>query len=232
MSRTYVWGAAVVLACMLAPARSASADQVFNFHVGYFALRGEDARIADDVILQNLDLHAFQISDFNHANVGGEWLVGFGEFIEAGVGIGFYQRTVPSVYRGFVHPDGREIEQDFRLRLLPISASVRLLPIGRNAGIQPYVGGGLGIINWRYTEVGEFVDFRDFGIFRDRFVAQGTDAGPLFVAGVRVPFGLTFMTGAEIRYHRARGTLDPVDFLDDSIDLGGLTTQITIGFRF
>ena len=48
----------------------------------------------DDVLYQNLDFLAFDIDDFNGATVGGEFLVGLGDFVEAGVGAGFYQRTV------------------------------------------------------------------------------------------------------------------------------------------
>ncbi len=49
---------------------------------------------------------AFQIDDFNAGTFGGEWLFGVGNFIETGVGVGYYQRTVHSVYRDFVNDNG------------------------------------------------------------------------------------------------------------------------------
>ena len=58
-----------------------------GFNLGYFAVRGEDVRIDDDVLLANLDDLAFEIGDFSGFSFGGEWLYGFGDFIEAGVGV-------------------------------------------------------------------------------------------------------------------------------------------------
>ena len=65
--------------------------------------------------------------------------------------------TVHSVYDQKVRDDGREIEQDLKLRIVPLSATVRFLPIGRG-GVEPYVGAGIGAFNWHYSEVGEFID--------------------------------------------------------------------------
>ena len=123
----------------------ASAQQSVTLNVGYFAVRGEDARIADDVIVENLGLFAFDLTDFNNAAVGGEWVIGLGEYFETGVGLGFYRRTVPSVYNDYVDIDGTEIVQDFRLRVVPFSATIRVLPFGQQAAVQPYFGGGLGL---------------------------------------------------------------------------------------
>ncbi len=104
-----------------------------GFNLGYFAVRGEDVRIDDDVLLANLDDLAFEIGDFSGFSFGGEWLYGIGDFIEAGVGVSYYQKSVPSLYRDFVDVDGTEILQDLKLRVLPITATVRFLPIGRAA---------------------------------------------------------------------------------------------------
>ena len=107
------------------------------------------------------------MSDFNGWTFGGEWLYGIGEYFETGVGVSYYQKTVPTVYRDFVDDNGSEISQDLKLKIVPITATVRFLPVGRGAPVEPYVGGGIGIFNWRYTEAGEFVDFSDDTIFRD-----------------------------------------------------------------
>ena len=140
-----------------------------NFNVGYFALRGVDSRVAEDVLLADLfDVEplAFEVNDFNFVTFGGEGLFGVGDYFEAGVGLGFYQRTVPSVYLNVINDNGREIEQDLKLRIIPLTATVRFLPVGRGS-VEPYVGAGIGIFNWRYSEVGEFVDPSDRSIFAD-----------------------------------------------------------------
>ena len=205
-----------------------------GFNLGYFAVRGEDVRIDDDVLLANLDDLAFEIGDFSGFSFGGEWLYGIGDFIEAGVGVTYYQKEVPSLYRDFVDVDGTEILQDLKLRVLPITATVRFLPIGRAAPVQPYVGAGIGFFTWRYTESGEFVDFSDGTIFRDRYSADGTAVGPVVLGGVRFPIGDAMTTGVEFRWQKAEGDTDPAEsrLIAPKIDLGGWTTSWNLHFMF
>jgi outer membrane protein W len=213
---------------------SGDARNSVGFHFGYFAVRGEDARVDDDVLLVNLDDLDFQIGDFSGFTFGGEWLYGIGDFIEAGVGVDYYQKTVGSRYRDFTDVDGTEIFQDLKLRVLPITATVRFLPIGRTAAVQPYVGGGIGFFTWRYSESGEFVDFSDGTIFRDRYEADGTAVGPVVLGGVRFPIGDALTTGVEFRWQNATGDTNPDEsrLLGSKIDLGGWTTSWNLNFRF
>src|SRR5262245_30932737 len=92
----------VVCASIVISAQPALAQQTLNFSLGYFAVRGEDARVEGDVLLDNRDLLVFDVSDFNSATIGGEWLVPLGAYFEAGAGVAFSRRTVPSVYDDFV----------------------------------------------------------------------------------------------------------------------------------
>ncbi len=225
---------AAVAACIavLAPATIASAQQTLNFSVGWFTPRGEDARVNGDVLIANRDFLTFDIKDFNSATVGGEWLVPLGRYFEGGAGVAFSRSTVPSVYTSFVDSDGSEIEQNLRLRLIPVSFTIRVLPLGQTNPVQPYFGAGLGIFNWRYSETGEFVDFAQAGrpIFRDEFVASGSETGPIAVAGLRFA-GSAISAGGEIRYQKAEADLNS-DFAGNKLDLGGWTYQFTFGFRF
>jgi hypothetical protein len=235
--------AAAVLAPQAAQAQitrvSSSSDQkqAIGFNLGYFALLGEDSRTSGDVLVTDLDSLAFNIKDFNGFTFGGEYLIGLGDYIEAGAGVSYYQHTVPSVYRNFVNTNGAEIQQELKLRIIPFSATVRFLPIGRN-GVAPYVGGGLGVFNWRYTETGEFVDFDDNSVFRNSYKADGTAVGPVFLAGLRAPVGPAITIGGEVRYQKAVGDTKADEkppetrLLDNKIDLGGWTTSFTFHFKF
>ena len=69
----------------------------------------------------------------------------------------FTRRTVESFYTRLVNEDRSDITQDLRLRLVPAAFTFRLLPLGQDRGFQPYVGGGLNVIAWRYSESGQFV---------------------------------------------------------------------------
>ena len=226
-------GMASLVAGVVLSATTVQAQQSVVLSAGYFAARGEATRVVDDVLVENLSLFAFNIKDFNGGTVGGEWQIGMGDYFDAGFGVGFYQRTVPSVYLDFVDIDGTEIFQEFRLRIVPVTATLKVLPFGRQAAIQPYFGVGVGIFNWQYSEVGEFIDFNNFDIFREQFVVDGTDVGGLLLGGVRVPFADRYAAGVELRYQSATGRVG-IDqgFLNESIDLGGLTTQFTFQVGF
>ena len=216
----------------------AAAQQTLNFNLGYFTARGEDARVEGDILNEHRGAEAslvFDIKDFNGAAVGAEWLVPLGRFLEAGAGVSFTRRTVPSVYEDFIDSDGSEIEQDLRLRRIPVDLTVRVLPLSQESGLQPYFGGGLSVISWRYSEAGEFVDFtRGSAIFRDQFVASGSATGPVVLGGLRFA-GDSLSAGGEVRYHSASGELG-TGFGSTSgepeIDLGGWTYQFNIGLRF
>jgi hypothetical protein len=225
--------AALALTVTVLHAGTAAAQHTLNLSVGAFALRGEDARAEGDVLIKNRELFLFDFSDFRSPSLTAEWLVPIGDYVEAGAGIGFARRTVPTIYDDFVRPDGTEIDQEIRLRTVPMAATVRILPFGRNRAFQPYVGGGIGVTNWRYSETGDFIDFTVAGrpIFHDSFTATGTAVGPVAVFGARVPMGRTSL-GGEIRYQKAEGDLDERDFLGPTLDLGGFHYVATFGIRF
>ena len=226
-----VVGTAALALWLGAPA--SAQESSLSLNLGHFALRGEATRVPDDVIVENLGLFAFGLDQFNNTSVGADWLIGAGEYVEAGLGIGFYQQTVLSVYNDFVNDDGTEIPQDFKLRVTPFTGTVRFFPFGKRSAIQPYAGAGVGVFNWHYSEVGEFIDFNNFDVFRDQFVAQGNDVGAVYLGGLRVAAGDRFAVGVEVRYQDVQGVVG-IDqgFLDERIDLGGLTTSFTFNVGF
>ena len=230
MSR-YVFVVLATAAVCAGIARPAAAQQTLNLNIGYFAVRGEDSRIDDDVLLANLDVLSFEVSDFNNLTIGAEYLAGLGEYLEAGVGASFYTRTVPTVYRDLLRGDGTEIEQELKLRIIPLTGTIRVLPLGHSNPVQPYVGGGVALYNWRYVETGDFVDLSDL-IFNETFEATGHDVGPVFLAGIR-GVSSQFVIGGEFRFQMGNGHVGTENgFFTDRIDLGGYTAQATIGVRF
>jgi opacity protein-like surface antigen len=208
-----------------------------GFNLGYFAVKGEDGRVDDDTLVADLfsaDPLDFEIDDFNGVTFGGEWLYGVSNFLETGVGIGYYKKTVPSVYRDLVNANGSEIAQDLRLRMVPITATVRFLPLGRGTAVEPYIGGGVGFFNWRYSESGEFVDSSTGDIFGATYEADGTAVGPVIVGGLRFPAGDAFSVGVEYKWQKAEGDTNRVEseLLGDKIDLGGQSFNFTMHIRF
>jgi hypothetical protein len=230
MSRRIWVVLALVCSSVAFAAPPALAQQTVNVSLGYFTVRGQDARVTGDVLNANRNFLVFDLKDFNGASIGGEWLIPVGRYIEAGAGIAFTRRTVPTVYTNFVNANNSEINQDLRLRMVPMAFTFRVLPLGQNHGFQPYLGGGLGVINWRYSESGQFVDTSDRSIFNNSYAASGTKTGPVAMGGVRFA-GAALASGFEIRYQAADADLAP-PFAGTKIDLGGWSYLFTVGMRF
>jgi outer membrane protein W len=217
---------------------SASAQQTVNFFVGGFVPRALESRGSDDVLVRDFYLSRnpsgfliFDVKDFRGFTGGAEYLVGLGDFFDAGLGIGYYSRTSPAIDADFTRPGGGEVEADLKLRVIPVTATFRYLPLGHHDAIEPYVGAGVGIYNWQYTETGEFVTTTR-SIIRGNFTASDTTVGPVVLGGIRVPAGRARI-GGEIRWQGGQGSL-PKDqsFAGSKIDLGGFNYLFTVGVRF
>ena len=137
------------------------------------------------------------------------------------------------MYANFVNSNGSEIAQELKLRIVPVTGTIRFLPIG-HAAVEPYVGGGIGVYNWHYSEVGNFVDFSDNSVFFNTYKDHGNAFGGVILGGVRAPVGNAFAIGAEIKYQKAEGDIDVAQsgLLGSKIDLGGWTTSFTMHVRF
>jgi hypothetical protein len=226
LARTAVWLAAVLL--VAAPA-SAQVVQGFQIGGGGFIPAGYDSRPGNDVLVTDLNTLSFDIGHFNGGTIFGEYDLDLGKHLEVGAGVGYYRRTTPSVYTAQVNVNGSDIPQDLRLRTVPISAVVRFLPIGKPGHVQPYVGGGVALLAWRYAEFGQFVDDNN-NIFNASFVGTGYSPAGILLGGVRLPMnGDVFGVMAEVRYQWASGNLSTTDFLSNKIDLNG--TSFTFAFQ-
>jgi outer membrane protein W len=201
---------------------SSDTRQTINFTIGYFALKGLDSRVEDDVLLN--ELQSAQPLLF-------EYLLAVSSNIEVGVGVAYAQRTVPSVYARLTHADDTEIEQELKLRQVPVTFTGRFLLLPRGSAVEPYIGAGIVAIRYRYSEVGEFVA-DDRSIFPARYLAEGTAVGPTVLAGLRAPAG-RWSVGGEVRWQKAEAKgLLVQEFIGDKFDLGGWTGNFTLGVRF
>lgn len=219
-------------------ARAASAQQSVNFYMGGFVPTSADARgdisggLSNDVLVRDQEFLSFRIKDFDGFTFGGEWLVPLHDKVEAGLGIGFFQETVHAVDSTYVNANGSEVVANLKLRIVPLTATVRLLPLGQRAPVQPYIGAGVGVFGWRYSEYGQFVDPFDRTVFNGSFVGTGWATGPVVLGGVRVPMGST-AAGFEARWQAAHGDLPPDQgFAGTTIDLGGMNYLFTFSVRF
>lgn len=242
MRRQLLSLAAVILTGGLFATPSASAQQSVNFFVGGFVPTPLDARGSgngrDDILVKDLDVFGYRFDRFKGPIFGGEYLVGLGDFFEAGAGVGFYQSTVPSTDINYVNTNGSGINADLKLRTVPFTATFRVLPLGHHAPIVPYVGAGVGVTWFRYSESGQFVDYPANGtlppnpaIFNGNFSSSGSATGPVVLGGIRVPIG-PMAPGFEVRWQSMKGDLDTTQFAAPHIDLGGMSYLFTFAIRF
>lgn len=244
--RTCTAGLIVALVGTAVPA-SAQIVQSVQVGVGAVFPTGFDARANGDVLVRDIvgaslpaapdltDALAFSIKDFRAGQLFGEWDVTFGNHLEVGAGVGYHQRSVPSVYNDLVDQQGGEIEQTLRLRVVPVSGVVRFLPFGRAGGVQPYVGVGAAALQFRYSEIGRFVDPTTLDLFDDRFVTSGTAPGGILLGGIRVPMGGDiYGLGLEVRHVFGVGNTGGLakGFLGDKIDLGNTQLNFSLLVHF
>ncbi|MCU0249017.1 MAG: hypothetical protein MUE61_02305 [Vicinamibacterales bacterium] len=230
MMKRVVVAALLVLAVIAGLAGPASAQQVLTAQFGGFLPKGEGSRVEGDVLAIDRQYLLFDFGDFNGLLVGGDWSFALGEYLEAGAGFGYYQATAPAIYEEWVNQDGSEIEQELKLRIMPLTAVVKIFPLGAKRAFQPYVGGGLGAYFWRYSERGEFLATDD-SIYEASYVQSGTSFGPVAVFGVRGRVSESALIGMEGRYQWGTADLSE-DFLGPKLDLGGFSILATFGYRF
>lgn len=210
----------------------ASAQQSLDLHLGGFVPTRLNDRPANDVLVRDLNFLDYRFGRFTGPTVGAEWLIGLGDFFDAGLGVGYYQRTAVAADADFTDARGNDVLVDLKLRVVPFTATFRYLPVGHDAPIQPYIGAGVGVFAWKYSESGDFVDHVDRSIFSDTFVGSGSTTGPVILGGVRAPIGPTAV-GFEARYQHAKGSLPAAqEFAGSQIDLGGMNYLFTFNIRF
>ena len=235
MHRTAVLALAVL--ALVATTAPAVAQQSLSLNIGYFAVRGEGGRVAGDTIVANLYADppfalGYWVSDFNNITVGAEWLIPLGNFLEVGAGVNYYSETVPSWYPDLSNTNGSDITQSLRLQTVPVTGTLRLVMTGRRAAVQPYVGAGVAIVPWSYSEAGDFVD-SNLDIFRWEYKDSGTAVGAVIFGGLRVALNRKVALGTEFRYQMVDAPLDPsVGFQGTRLDLSGMTYQGSVIFRF
>ena len=215
----------------------ASAQQSVNLWVGGFAPIGLESRDINDVLVQNRNVFIYNFGRLTGPTFGGDYVVALGEYFEAGAGLGYYQQSTPAIDCCFTDQNRLDVAANFKLRVVPFTATFRAVAFGHNAPVQPYIGGGIGVFGWRYSEIGDFVlATTPPTISRGEVnTLSGAAVGPVVLAGVRFPIGPT-APGFEVRWQHAHGQLGNPgpghDFAGSVIDLSGFNYLFTFNIRF
>ncbi|MFN7915327.1 MAG: hypothetical protein U0Q55_08300 [Vicinamibacterales bacterium] len=181
-------------------------------------------------------------SDFRTRGYAADLGIVLGSKIDLVVGTDITGGSSSSEYRRFVTASRTAIAQTTEFRQKQVSAGVRVSPFGRGRAISqyafipsrfaPYVGGGLTTAYYNFSQIGQFVDFKDLGIFNDQFASDGWAAGPYVNGGVDVQLWKRLYLSLEGRYSWMQGGLD-TDFSGfDGIDLAGFRGGTGINIVF
>lgn len=222
-----------VASLLLAGAGSARA-QGLDLRIGAFFPRGEETLFQDDRALYTVGK-----SDFYGVYGGAEYNMVLAHNVELGLSLDGYGQTVDTSYRDYVRPGGDEIRQTLKVRMMPLGATVRIVPTSKRASFAPYIGGGIDAVFYEYEEFGDFIDFFDPGlaVVSDHFRDSGTAFGAHAVAGIRVYLNHDFAIVGEGRYQWAKKDMGE-DFapnqagLVNTIDLSGPSFTVGVHIRF
>ena len=126
--------------------------------------------------------------------------------------IGFANGDADTIgsYLDFVYEDGGEIEHRARLAMTELSLGLRVRLGPSSFRVNPYLVGGVTGAYYRYSEIGDFVDFDTGDIYYDEFEEKSFLPGFFAGAGadvavVRLPDGGRVELFGEFRYTRAQG---------------------------
>ena len=185
----------------------------------------------------NVETFDFQVADFNYVMGGVELDLALTSYIDVALGLDGYSRRVDSNYRDFVREDGSEIQQSFKLKVLPITGGLQFLPLRRFRRLIPHVGAGAGLYYFDYQEGGEFINGTSFeivpGTFGDSGVVPGlyVSAGAEFMFSEGIDPGEGWFVFGQFRRHWASTELAG-DFDHQRLDLGGTELAFGVSLRF
>ena len=219
-------------------------DFLFGQPRGWVTFRGSwlVPRAGGDLFTFVSDQLTVDKADLSSPAVSGELGLVLTSRVSASVGLEFSRQTIPSEYRRFVDNGGLSINQQTTWDTTNINGSVRVALLDRGRSISrlafvpravaPYAGAGAGMLHYKFTQTGDFVDFVTFRVFPDRFDSAAWAPSAHVFGGTEVRLWRALSLDMEGRYVWAHGTLGS-DFLGfDGIDLSGFRFSTGVSVMF
>lgn len=182
-------------------------------------------------------------SDFASGNFGFDLSIAVAPRYEVVLGVDRSGSRTRSEYREWLDNNDQPIEQTTSLARVPITASVRyfLADRGRRIGsvawiparFVPFVSLGGGVMQYRFDQVGDFVDVQTLNVFSERLSTTGWAGVVQAGAGAQWSLNQRVNLTGELRYNHARGDGDRPngDFTGYKVNLSGVSTLIGLTLR-
>lgn len=157
--------------------------------------------------------------------------------------LGYVGSTVDSESRDFEGTDDLPILQSTEFRRVPLTAGVRVFPLGTGrqigsyawipAKMVPYLGASAGGMWYRFRQSGEFVDSETLEIFNDTFDSNGWTPTAEAFGGLQYSLTPRVSVTGEGRYSWARADLASGAFENfEPIDLAGFAVTLGVSLRY
>lgn len=180
--------------------------------------------------------------DFSGFDGGGALAIRLSERMDLSFGLDYSGRVANSEFRDWTDTDNLPVEQSTRFQRVPVTANLKmyLTPRGRTvgsfawipAGVTPYVGAGAGTMWYRFSQVGDFVDFNSLDIYSDHLESSGWAPMAQGLAGADLTLTPRLALTGELRYSWAKAELSNSFENFDKIDLSGPSATLGLTVRF
>jgi opacity protein-like surface antigen len=228
------------------PARAQDSGDGFRFHPpsGSWSLHGGYA-----MPTANSDLFRFTTgnltvnhNDFNAVDIGADLAFTIARRLDLVFDLSYSGMNKSSEFRNFVDNNNQPIQQSTSFARTPLTVNARyyLMDRGRRIGhfawvpsrVVPYVGLGVGIMNYSFDQKGDFIDDSTMAVFPDEFRSTGWAPMAQALAGAEWSLGPGWALRTEARYLTASAAPSS-DFSGfHRIDLSGLTLSAGFLVRF
>lgn len=241
---TPILGSLLLILLPVAPLAAQTADFLFGRPGATIALMAGLSRPDESSGLFEFTREELTVGrgDFASALLGAEVGLRASEHLDLTLGLEYAGRSVGSEMRDWVTQDDRPILQTTEYRRWRVTAGAKayLLARGRSvseyawvpAAWSPYIGGGLGVTWYDFTQHGDFVDFQTLDIFADRLSTADRGFTPWVAAGLDLSLSTHFILRLDARHYWGSADVDGAVFDGfNDIDLSGYQATIGLAFR-
>lgn len=236
---------AAAVATIALPSHAQRAGDGFLFHApsGSWTFRGGVATATgnSDVFQDVTDQLTVDRSDFNSPTFGTALAISVSARNDIVLDISYATVSRTSEFRDWLDNHDRPIQQETSLRRIPITLGFRHYITSRGRSIGQfawvparralYAAVGAGMMEYKFHEVGDFIDFTSLNVFHDEFVSQSWTPVVHAAVGLDLGLGSFTMVTTEARYTYATAPMS-ADFDGfNNIDLSGLSVTAGLTFR-
>lgn len=237
--------AIIAIGAIATPSRAQSAGDGFLFRPpsGSWTFRTGLAvpTAHSDIFGQITDQLTLNRADFRSATFGTALAISVSTRNDVVFDVSYSNVSRGSEFRDWVDNNDQPIQQSTSLRRIPVTVGLRhyLTSRGRSVGRfawiparrSLYAGAAVGMMEYKFYQQGDFIDFATLNVFPDRFLSQSWTPLAQGTLGLDMGLGSFTMLNLEARYTWAKAHMSS-DFKDfDRIDLSGVSVTAGLAFR-